>query len=843
MSPANYVMKEKILELLKKIKDVTSENSADRRLPQNVYFLDEDNVLCCGRAVGDSRYPYDEDGMTLWSHSSGYMDACESRLTLFKTATLREEPCIGFWGGKKGKQGYLPVSVLGCCKQLFEDENIKRYTVFSKCCAYYITDAEDLIYAVRASVTGKKQIVYRFVIINKSEYLQEVYAVSYFEPLLRYSEGENFWGRLTRYGKRHKNGNVMVYTHQEIDNIAVIASDISDKKYEVSGTVSKNMFMGDSCRTLTNAQALRSGSFPKTVNAVTTTDMPVAADIARRRLEPHETLEINYVISFTHSEKEANTLIEEKPDTQWIENDLHAREESESKRLDNLDIAFGDFKDFKLNRSVMNRFMKNVQKQVDFCALGKNYAGGMLGVRDVFQQLESALVWNREKAREKIVSSLNYIMITGRSPRQFSIPPRADIIPKFDIREFIDQGLWVISTLYSYLAFTDDYSILDEVCAYYEIIDEKKGIYKKSEHMGDVLEHLLKITEYLIGNIDKATGCLKILYGDWNDAVCGLGRTEGTDAFGSGVSVMATLQLYMCLDMMNRILTHIGRFCENCERYNAVREGIKNGLLKYAIETDSDGNCHIVHGWGDKMSYKVGSVSDSDGKCRYSATSNAFWCISGMLENTPEIGADILKAYEKLDSKYGIKTFEPYFPRNMKGVGRITTLVPGTYENSCTYVHATMFSAMAMFILGEPKKAWEQLYKTAVITHENATMTPFVMPNSYCFNEEFNIDGDSMGDWFTGSGTVFIKNMIKYAFGIQPDLDSIVIAFPSYIPASRASIELSVKGVRVRLTYRNESSGKRRFYVNSAETKAIGGRLTICKNAALNGRINVDIID
>jgi len=87
-------------------------------------------------------------------------------------------------------------------------------------------------------------------------------------------------------------------------------------------------------------------------------------------------------------------------------------------------------------------------------------------------------------------------MITGRSPRQFSIPPRADIIPKFDIREFVDQGLWVISTLYSYLAFTDDYSILDEVCAYYEIIDEKKGIYKKSEHMGDVLEHLLKITEY-----------------------------------------------------------------------------------------------------------------------------------------------------------------------------------------------------------------------------------------------------------------------------------------------------------------------------------------------------------
>lgn len=515
--------------------------------------------------------------------------------------------------------------------------------------------------------------------------------------------------------------------------------------------------------------------------------------------------------------KAAQKILHTHINNEETEEDLKEQERREELKLNNMNIRFGNFNRYDINNNVFNRFLKNVQKQVDFCALGKNYAGNMIGIRDVFQQLESALMWNVHDSKEKIITALNYIMINGRSPRQFSIPQRENDIPEFDMREFIDQGLWVISALHSYLCFTDDFSILSEECSYYEVLNEEKNIIGKSKHRGDVLEHLLKITDYLIGNIDDDTKCLKILYGDWNDAVCGLGASQSGKKFGNGVSVMATLQMYQALGFMSDILIHINKHTDMCGEYERCRENIKNGLIRYAIETDENGTRHIIHGWGDKLSYKTASLCDSDGKRRYSVNPNSFWCISGMIKNDESIKNDILKAFDILDSKYGIKTFEPYFPPGIAGVGRIATITPGTYENACTYVHAAMFAAAALFIMDEPQRAWEQLVKTMTITHKNATMTPFVMPNSYCLNEEYHMDGESMGDWFTGSGTVFMRDMVKYAFGVRPTLDGLIIDFPKFIPTDEAELEIKIKGAEVRLVYKNEHRNNRRCFVNGKE--------------------------
>ena len=147
-----------------------------------------------------------------------------------------------------------------------------------------------------------------------------------------------------------------------------------------------------------------------------------------------------------------------------------------------------------------------------------------------------------------------------------------------------------------------------------------------------------------------------------------------------------------------------------CGEYERCRENIKNGLIRYAIETDENGTRHIIHGWGDKLSYKTASLCDSDGKRRYS-----------------------------------------------------------------------------------------------------------VNPNSYCLNEEYHMDGESMGDWFTGSGTVFMRDMVKYAFGVRPTLDGLIIDFPKFIPTDEAELEIKIKGAEVRLVYKNEHRNNRRCFVNGKE--------------------------
>jgi cellobiose phosphorylase len=220
-----------------------------------------------------------------------------------------------------------------------------------------------------------------------------------------------------------------------------------------------------------------------------------------------------------------------------------------------------------------------------------------------------------------------------------------------------------------------------------------------------------------------------------------------------------------------------------------------------------------------------------------------------MIENTPKLKNSILKAYDILNSKYGIRTCYPHFEKNaFKYVGRVATITPGTYENCCAYVHSTMFAATALFILGEGEKAWEQIEKAIPITHSYITKTPFVMPNSYCYNEEYNLDGQSMGDWYTGSGCVLIRNIVKYAFGIQPDLDGIKINPSKYMPTNSAELKLKIKNCDFELIYENNNSNERKFYVNdiryTADLDELSNTLHIyLENKHITENITIKIID
>ncbi|MBR6917969.1 MAG: hypothetical protein IKN38_07265, partial [Clostridia bacterium] len=63
--------REFIEDLLSKIKEAEIRAG---ELPGNACFMDGDKVLCLDRERGESRYPYSEDGLVVWLHSTGYID-------------------------------------------------------------------------------------------------------------------------------------------------------------------------------------------------------------------------------------------------------------------------------------------------------------------------------------------------------------------------------------------------------------------------------------------------------------------------------------------------------------------------------------------------------------------------------------------------------------------------------------------------------------------------------------------------------------------------------------------------------------------------------------------------
>ena len=121
---------------------------------------------------------------------------------------------------------------------------------------------------------------------------------------------------------------------------------------------------------------------------------------------------------------------------------------------------------------------------------------------------------------------------------------------------------------------------------------------------------------------------MRALYGDWNDALDGLGKVKGKiNEFGNGVSIMASFQLYSSLIKFIEIVKKYNNDNEYIEQLIDCRNTILNGIKKNAF-VEKNNEFKILHGWGNDESFYVGSFNDLDNNSRDSLTSNAFYIVS-----------------------------------------------------------------------------------------------------------------------------------------------------------------------------------------------------------------------
>ena len=814
----------------KDLKDVVS-------LPEKTYILKDDKIVCFDRLYGESRFPYGYDGFYMWAHSSGYVYAHESTFYVILASLEGKEPYINFYGGIKKENKFIPISLLGVSKNALE-ENVKRYCVYAKECVYYLTEIDSLRFAVRLFVNENKQIICSLYLNNPSN--KEVYLSSYLNLLFKYQSAEC---NETKWFKKctYENSNFYFESPEDLDrmthieNYGLVTRNISSDNVKVYNTTSKMDYTGGKNNFLANSTSLIEGNFSLNRLSTRFTDTSIAGDII---LTKENTLKVDYIISFAHQK---NDLIKPPFNIEEYIKNKNKYYQNRKNKSGMISFNFFDWKDNKINSQSLNKFLDNVIYQVEYCSLTKNSGSIFLGVRDVVQQLEALLMWRPKDAKKKLLEVLNMIDPSGNPPRQYSLPPVGVDETRMDLRPFIDQAVWIISTIYTYLSYTNDYEFLNEKCGYFEINGPASA--KRSLIEDTVLDHMIRLMNYLISKIDyKYTNCLRTIYGDWNDALDGLGASsDSNEDYGSGVSVMASCQFYQNLNEMIDIFSHINTHQELINQYQEIKNNLEKGIIKHAI-VEKDNNRKIVHGWGDKVSYFVGSFDDVDHLSRDSLTSNAFFILSSLYTKVPHIEDDIVSAFHRLDSKYGLKTFNPHFEENVKGVGRIVHLPKGTAENGATYVHATMFAIDALMKINQTDFAYTQLEKVLPITHDHLSTTSFVMSNSYSYNIEENMDGESMSDWYTGSATVLIKTLVHSFFGIKPSLDGVNITFPSKLPSNKMKLDLLIKNKPFSITYENRNSS-RKCFINGEETE-INQTLFLSNDFFKNNNIiNIMIID
>jgi cellobiose phosphorylase len=818
-------------DLLAAIQDQIVFDASSR----DYYFLSQGG----GVIRGDSprgRFVYGSDGFTLWCQADGYIYASDGLHQLFSVTKEGEEPSIAFFLDVGGKIiSLLPTPFLG--------DGAQRQTMFAIHATYYFTEWEDIATIVRVTTSPTNQLLFSlFVSLQKPR--KNCRLLTYYSPYEKNELGksdEDRWFLTTKTTNNiQQNGlsrfslppcSVTVFedpdrftslTHQSlIRGVCGLTPGITFQGYEV--TTSRKEFVGGNNRNLNNPVAFERRHFPEQRPETVFNDKGIYSNAIFFDTESNSALRLEYIYQRVLNPNDLENLSGEPINHRLVDRAIMEVVEENLETLHSLKVE-GSFDESyrEIDGQDFFPFLITLQHQVAICSKIKGYMQlaqrSLVGIRDVFQALEAYLYYAPEKSKEKILEALSYTCLSGRCLRQYL--PGSSIA---DTREFIDQGLWVIKTIIEYVKVTGDQSILFEEVGYHEITEDNPyiGAVQPIETRETVLLHLFRILEYLLKNINPETHLLMALYGDWNDALDGLGFTDKKgEQFGTGTTVMGSLQLYQnCKDMMEllRFLDLQETHKNEIALYQDAKDKLYSGLVGNAI-LGSGSATRVAHGFGDEAKYTVGGPKDPDGASRFGLTSNAYWIISGIHQDTKmKEGRDllpvILSAYEQLDDKYGLRTFYPAFDRGTEHwFGRIPRLPVGTAENGATYNHATLFGVWSLFQAGQSEAAWKQLEKLLPFTsiHDNYNLTPFVIPNSYIHNIEKGLDGESMNDWQTGSSNVLLKVLIWYVFGFRPELDHLRIQPDPRSPLAQFSYSGVYQNKKIVMSYEKTSAVKER---------------------------------
>lgn len=399
-------------------------------------------------------------------------------------------------------------------------------------------------------------------------------------------------------------------------------------------------------------------------------------------------------------------------------------------------------------------------------SLDRGWPTGMRGVRDAANDFEGMLCYDKQMCKGVIENIFSKQRSDGWYPRQVPFGTGT----KFDLREFVDSACFFTEYVYDYLAYTGDYSILENKYGYYDCETQESG-----------LTHLKKGMDYLLSDDALGVhGLVKMRGGDWLDCLSGAGKK------GRGESVMVSCQLVMCLKYLVEILNKVGQVNE-VEKYekagyrlkNAINKAAFNGRFYNAVYTDNDT-------W-------LFSEKDEDGEERVYVPTNAYAVISGVASGKEN---DIFNEIAKLKTSDGYKLFsKPLGGKFIDGIGKMGTgdFQPYFAENGSVYNHGSQcFLIRALAKAGRYEEISDVLGYALPLyadkhSPEKTCSAPYAITNCYHLVPSFY--GRSGFSFLTGSVAMIERAVYSWVFGLNFALDNIVIT--PCVPKEYANAEIT----------------------------------------------------
>lgn len=453
-------------------------------------------------------------------------------------------------------------------------------------------------------------------------------------------------------------------------------------------------------------------------------------------------------------------------------------------------------------------------------SLDRGWPTGMRGVRDAANDFEGMLCYDKQMCKGVIENIFSRQRSDGWYPRQVPFGNGT----KFDLREFVDSACFFTEYVYDYLAYTGDYSILENKYGYYDNETQESG-----------LTHLKKGMDYLLSNDSLGIhGLVKMRGGDWLDCLSGVGKK------GKGESVMVSCQLVMCLEYLVEILNKLGQ-TKDVEKYeksgyrlkNAINKAAYNGRFYNAVYTDNDT-------W-------LFSEKDEDGEERVYVPTNAYAVISGVAGGKE---SEIFDEIAKLKTSDGYKLFsKPLGGKFIDGIGKMGTgdFQPYFAENGSVYNHGSQcFLIRALAKAGRYEEISDVLgYALPLYADKHAPektcSAPYAITNCYHLVPSFY--GRAGFSFLTGSVAMIERAVYSWVFGLNFALDNIVIT--PCVPKEYANAEITTpfNGHRITIKYIGYGAKIESAAINGKTLSVSGdGRSVLIDKTLFAGDLTVNVV-
>ncbi len=373
-----------------------------------------------------------------------------------------------------------------------------------------------------------------------------------------------------------------------------------------------------------------------------------------------------------------------------------------------------------------------LKQQIQLCAeIGRD---GCKGFRDQLQDAWAVASFNPKLARAKIIETLRYEYSNGKCERGW-LPVTHHI--------YSDAPVWIPLTINAYIKETGDSSILEEVVPYLD------------QGCATVLEHMLVALRQSAQDLGEH-GLVHALEGDWNDSLNMIGNG------GIGESVWTSIALVWALQDMAELAKEILNDSLLEKEMLETQEKLSASINRFAW----DGDWYLA-AYNDQ-GRKVGSREEQEGRIYLNSQT---WAILANVARGDRKEKCLAALDTLLDSEYGPLTLYPTYTKFNPQIGRLTSFVPGIWENGTPYCHGGTFKIVADCMSGRGDHAYESMRKILPDSEWNPSEAsgcePYALTNMY-FGPDNKRKGETLFGWVTGTAGWMFRAITQYMLGFYP---------------------------------------------------------------------------